>query len=37
VLMGQRHPGQVEAAVRAATFTLDDDELAWVRSLYAGI
>jgi aryl-alcohol dehydrogenase-like predicted oxidoreductase len=37
VLLGQRDPAQVEAAARAATLTLSDEELAWVRSLYAGI
>lgn len=37
VLLGQRHPGQVEAAARAASLSLSDEELAWIRSLYAGI
>ena len=37
VLLGQRHPGQVEAAAHAASLSLSDEELAWVRSLYAGI
>jgi len=36
-LLGMRNPHQVEAAVRAATLVIDDDEVAWVRSLYAGI
>jgi aryl-alcohol dehydrogenase-like predicted oxidoreductase len=36
-LLGQRHPGQVEAAAKAAALTMSDEELAWVRSLYAGI
>jgi aryl-alcohol dehydrogenase-like predicted oxidoreductase len=37
VLLGQRHTGQVEAAARAASFTLDDDERGWVCSLYVGL
>lgn len=42
VLLGQRHPGQVEAAAHAADLVrpgavLSDHEVAWVRSLYAGI
>jgi len=37
VLLGQRNPSQVEAAAAAASLVLADDELAWVRSLYAGI
>jgi len=37
VLLGQRHPDQVEAAAHAASLTLSEEELAWVRSLYAGI
>lgn len=42
VLLGQRHPGQVEAAARAADLVraggvISDPEIAWVRSLYAGI
>ncbi|MCC6624459.1 MAG: aldo/keto reductase [Deltaproteobacteria bacterium] len=36
-LLGMRNPHQVEAAVAASTFVMDDDEVAWVRSLYAGI
>jgi len=36
-LLGMRNPAQVEAAARAATLDLDDEEVAWVRSLYAGI
>lgn len=37
VLLGQRTPAQVEAAARAATLKLDEEEVAWVRSLYTGI
>jgi len=37
VLLGQRNPAQVEAAAHAAGLAVDEEELAWVRSLYAGI
>lgn len=37
VLLGQRSPAQVEAAAAAASLVMPDEELAWVRSLYAGI
>ncbi len=37
VLLGQRNVAQVEAAARAAGLRPSDEELAWVRSLYAGI
>jgi len=37
VLLGQRHPGQVDAAAHAAGLHLEFEELAWVRSLYFGI
>jgi myo-inositol catabolism protein IolS len=37
VLLGQRHPGQVDAAAHASSFTLDEDENGWVRSLYVGL
>ena len=36
-LLGQRNPAQVDAAFAAASLVLPDEELAWVRSLYAGI
>lgn len=37
VLLGQRNPAQVEAAAQAAALELSDEELAWLRSLYAGV
>jgi len=36
-LLGQRNPAQVDAAAAASSLFLPDEELAWVRSLYAGI
>ncbi|MFO0746326.1 MAG: aldo/keto reductase [Myxococcota bacterium] len=36
-LLGQRTPAQVEAAARASALRLDEEEVAWVRSLYTGI
>jgi len=37
VLLGQRNPRQVEAAAAAATLRLDEQEQAWVQSLYVGL
>ncbi len=37
VLLGQRNPRQVEAAAAASRMRLDEQEQAWVQSLYVGL